>query len=173
ILNKMVRTIRIDKVPLQTIGKILSSIFDVKYTLLENDTLLIIEREDKIVERCHYLSIKAYPKEETDEIIYNIEAKEGVLLPRNLKKYNNIVRFEELENLYVTWPSDLKKEDKKITFLTIFKDRFVLLDIDYLLKSLIMVGKNRRKEEVEKVEEEKRRDFKLVKPGALEKGEKN
>jgi len=169
----MTRTVSIEKVPLNTIAKIIASTFDVKFSLLENDTHLIIEREDNIVERCHYFSLKIHALESKDEFRYSIEAKEGVLLPRNLKKYNNVIRFEDLKNLFVTWPSNLKSEDRKITLLSTVENRFILLEIDSLLKSLIIFGINKRKEEIERIKEERRRYFQTVHPGHTEKNEED
>jgi len=167
----MTRTVNIGKVPLQTIAKIIASTFEVRYTLLENDTHLIVEREDKIVERCHYFSLKIHQTDVKDKFTYTIEAKEGVLLPRNLKKYNNIIRFEEINNLFVSWPSDMSKEDKKITLVSTIDNRYIFLEIDHLLKSQIVFGINKRKEEIEKIKEERRRYFKSVHPGRSQENE--
>ena len=81
-----------------------------------------------------------------------------------MKKYNNIIRFENLDNLYITWPTDLEKEEKKITFLYYMEDKFLILDIDYQLKNIILFGKDRRKDSQEehKAEKERRRDFKIL-----------
>ena len=142
--------------------------------ILDNESPYeIVEREDKIVERCHYFSLKIHETDIKDKFNYTIEAKEGVLLPRNMKKYNNVIRFDDLTNLFVSWPSDMAKEDKKITFVTMIANRYILLEIDYLLKSLILFGINKRKEEIDKIRDERRRYFQTVQPGKPEHNEKD
>ena len=133
--------------------KIVNLIGGKAYLGSDNNSFLL-ERKNEKGDKYFKLELKKVKEKGKSEFIFFLELEEGFIEP---KKVMSSFKSKELSNLYVTISEQGELENKKVTFLTVTDERYIIFEIEESFKTVVISspgkGKKVEKEEPEEVKQ--------------------
>jgi len=144
-----------DQLDMNVLANAITSVIGGEVKLYDMNEGFLLKRDFMSERNLHFIEIKK-EFDKNDKPYYTILSYEKEKIGDNIF---NIIKLNDLQNLYVTIPNLILGEKRKITFLTLQKDRFMVIDFTDKTGFSVLAGKDRREKEDRKTPSEKRRKF--------------